>query len=860
MGEVYRAHDTRLGRSVAIKILPKIFTADPDRLARFEREARVLASLNHPNIGAIYGIEEGHDDGDPVRALVLELVEGDTLAERVLGGALPVAEAIRIAVQIADALDAAHEKGIVHRDLKPSNVKLTPNGIVKVLDFGLATTSFNGDPDLTQSPTVTMDRTGTGVILGTVPYMSPEQTRGQNVDKRADIWAFGCVLFEMVTGKRAFDGATVSDTIARILERDVDWSALPADTPASVRRVLTRTLTKDLPRRVRDIGDVRLDLDEPSAPPSPTVADTTRASRSWRLVAAGLVAVLLIGAVVGELVSQQYFKPETPAQPVARLTIPLGPDESFARAIAVSPDGAYVAYQAGPPGNARTYLRSLADASARIVGETPTGGPSFFSPDSQWLGVFDSGKLKKISVHGGAATLLAEAPAPRGGTWAQNGSIVFSPAARTGLLWLPPTGGPPQVLTTPDERRGETSHRQPRFLPDAKIVIFTAEGDTYAQRSLAAVSLETRQATMLSQGETLQVQYLPTGHLAYLEGNKIVVVPFDVRSLKTTGPTITVLEGVGGFGISSTGMLVYGAADATATAANASSLVWVARDGTETRLPLPPQRYDHPRVSPDDRRIVFNMLNGTDRSLWVYDTARDATSRFTLESSNNWPVWSTDGTRILYASNRPGTQWDIFAKHADGSGTEEKIFGRPWTQIPRVVSPDGKRLVYTETDPNRGDTLWTMSLNDPADTRPLLDKTPGEETPTFSPDGRWIAYVTPESGRREVYVRSAAGMTGKWQITSGGGSEPVWSPAGRELFYRVGNKMMAVDVESSRSFRFGKPHVLFEGSYIFATTEGQEYDVSHDARRFLMLKPQEDVHRVVPLNVIVNWFEDLKRR
>jgi serine/threonine-protein kinase len=860
MGEVYRAHDTRLGRSVAIKILPKVFTADPDRLARFEREARVLASLNHPNIGAIYGIEEGHDDGDPVRALVLELVEGDTLAERVLSGALPVAEAIRIAVQIADALDAAHEKGIVHRDLKPSNVKLTPNGIVKVLDFGLATTSFNGDADLTQSPTVTMDRTGTGVILGTVPYMSPEQTRGQNVDKRTDVWAFGCVLFEMLTGKRAFDGATVSDTIARILERDVDWSAVPANTPGSVRRVLARTLTKDLQRRLRDIGDARLELDEPSTPHSSNRADTTTSRRSSLRVGAGAAAVLMIGALVGGLASQQYFRREAMPQPMARLTIPLGPNESFARGIAVSPDGAYLAYEAGPPGNHKTYLRSLAEASARVVAETPTGGPSFFSPDSQWLALFDGGKLKKISVHGGAATSLAEAPAPRGGTWGQDGSIVFSPAARTGLLWLPATGGPPQVLTTPDERRGETSHRQPRFLPGSKTVAFMAEGDTYAQRSLFAVSLDTKQTKILIQGEAIQIQYSPTGHLAYLERDKIVVVPFDVRTLQTTGPSMTVLEGVGTFGFSAAGLLVYGRADPTATAANSSSLVWVTRDGAETRVPLPPQRYDHPRVSPDDRRMVFNMLSGTDRSIWVYDLARDATARFTFQASNNWPVWSPDGARILYASNRAGTQWDIFAKRADGSGREEKIVNRPGTQIPRAISPDGSRLVFTETDPNRGDTLWTMSLTNPADTRPLLDKTAGEETPTFSPDGRWVAYVTPESGRKEVYVRSTAGLSGKWQISTGGGTEPVWSPAGRELFYRVGDKMMAVDVETSPSFSFGKPHLLFEGSYIFATTEGQEYDVSHDGRRFLMMKPQENPHTVVPLNVIVNWFEDLKRR
>jgi eukaryotic-like serine/threonine-protein kinase len=858
MGEVYSARDTRLGRDVAIKILSRAFTGDTDRLAHFEREARVLASLNHPNIGAIYGLEEGTIDGRAeTRALVLELVEGETLADRIGRGPIRVPDAIAIARQIADALDAAHERGIVHRDLKPANIKITPGGVVKVLDFGLATVSLGGS-DLTHSPTFTVDRTGAGVMLGTAPYMSPEQARGLSVDKRTDVWAFGCVLFEMLTGRRAFGGETLSDTIAAIIEREVEWTALPAETPPNVRRLLTRTLVKDPKRRLRDIADARFEFDDATAGAMEGSVSQSPARRSWPRVMAVSVVMVLV-AVAAALLGRR-FTPSAPErqQPPALLTVATGPGESFVRGVAISPDGAYISYIAGPPGDSKLYLRALAERQSRVVSELPIGNP-FFSPDSQWLAVFDGPKLKKVAVRGGSTVTLADVPVPRGGAWGPDGSIVFSPAARAGLMLLPPAGGKPQVLTTLDAQRGETSHRYPSFLPDGKTVLFSAEGDTYAKRALRAISLDTRRERVVLESPVARAVYLPTGHLAYLENDAIFVVRFDPDALQVSGAPVKVLDGVSSFDVSSTGMLVYGRTDTDSVAARDSSLVWVNRAGVLSRLPPKPARYDHPRLSPDGRRIVFSLLNGTDRSIWIYDIARDASARLTFSGSNGWPSWTPDGRRVVYASNRVGTQWDIVAKPADGSGDEQTILSRPWTQLPQVVSSDGA-VAYTETDPDRGDTLWEVSLTDGSKVNPLLNKTPGEMMPSFSPDGRWVAYVSPETGRNEIYVRARNNAPGKWQISTDGGTEPVWAPGGRELFYRSGDKLLAVDVETTPNFSFGKSRVLFEGSFVFGTTEQQDFDVSRDGQRFLMLKTQDDNRRAVPLEVIVNWFDEVARR
>ena len=853
MGEVYRAHDTKLSRDVAVKVLPRAFTNDPDRLARFEREARVLASLNHPNVGAIYGFEEVADrSGVQLRALILEFVDGDTLADRIARGPLSLSAAVAIARQVAEALDAAHEKGIVHRDLKPANIKITPDGTAKVLDFGLAAASRQvAGSELPESPMETVERTLPGVILGTVPYMSPEQARGQEVDKRTDVWAFGCVLFEMLTGRSPFAASTTSDTISSILERDPDWSLLPSAIPAGVRHVLRWTLEKDPKRRLRDIADARAQLE--GAPASNDV-ESPPASATFRSRAKAGWAVLLVLAIALGAVFERYFRsaPET-QRPTARFALPVA--EESPRQVALSPDGRYIAYVAGTLGIHKIYLRDVSQRESRVISELPSTGNIFFSPDSKWCAFFETDKLKKVSVYGGSPITLADAAAPRGGTWGVDGSIVFSPVSRGGLLWLPPAGGSPQVLTTPDATRGETSHRWPYFLPGAHTVVFTAEG-ARGDRALVAVALDTKRTRVLLKTNALSPQFIPTGHLTYLDGARLVAVPFDLKTVEVTGPPVSLLDEVGSFGFSSDGMMVYSGAENNRN--NKDVLVWTGRDGRVDPLPLPPAVYAHPRISPDGASIVLYSNQSLNQSLWLYHVARDTMVRFTF-GYENWPVWTPDGKKIIYGSNRTGTQWDLFSKGVDGTSAEQTLFSRQLSQEPRAVSPNGDILVFEQTDPDAGSTLWQIPLRENAEARPLFEKGSGEMMPSFSPNGHWIAYVSPESGRNEVYVRSFTGPEGKWQISNGGGVEPIWSAAGNELFYRAGDKMLAVDVEQSPSFSFGKSHELFTGPYTFGTTAGQNYDVSRDGRRFLMVKRGIEGPRS-PINIIVNWFSELRAR
>jgi serine/threonine protein kinase len=854
MGEVYRAHDTRLRRDVAVKVLSRGFTSDADRIMRFEREARVLASLNHPHVGAIYGLEEVVDRaGSPLRALILEFVAGETLADRIARGPLSLSAAINVARQVADALDAAHEKGIVHRDLKPANIKITPDGTAKVLDFGIAAASTPAPAsEFSKSQMVTSEETLPGVILGTVPYMSPEQAKGQEVDKRTDVWAFGCVLFEMLTGQSPFTGATVTETFGNILERDPDWNLLPSAIPAGVLQVLRWTLDKDPKRRLRDIADARVQLEATSsAETQPQPATPLRATRRWRNPVAWASSLALVAAI--GVLSGRYLRPSPePSHSMARFTLSVGPAEESARNVAISSDGKYIAYIAGPAGFPKIYLRDVADRESRVISELPGGGNVFFSPDSQWCAFFETGKLKKISVHGGSSIALADASAPRGGTWGADGSIVFAPVARGGLMWLPPSGGSPETLTTPDPTRNENSHRWPSFLGDTRTVVFDAENERGGS-ALIAVSLETKVMRVLLKTAATVPRYVSTGHLAYRDGNKLVAVPFDLKTVAVTGPPASLLAGVDSFAFSSDGTLVYSAAEPGQAQ---GLLVWAKRDGTVDPLPLPPGLYQLPRISPDGTRIVFY---GADRSLWLYDVPRGTMARYTF-AYENWPLWTPDGKKIIYGSNRTGTQWDIFSKGADGNTVEQPLVSRQLTQIPRAISPDGNILVFDEADPVSALTLMQMPMRENAAASPLFEKSSGEMMPSFSPDGRWFAYVSSQTGRNEIYVRSFGSTEGKWQITNGGGVEPVWSAAGNELFYRSGDKMLAVDVQQSPSFSFGKSRELFSGAYTFGGVESQNYDVSRDGRRFLMVKRDTTGDANPPLNIIVNWFSELKER
>jgi Tol biopolymer transport system component len=862
MGEVYRAADQRLGREVAIKVLPHRVADDPDRLARFEREARMLASLNHPHIAAIYGIEDATaESGQPIRTLVLELVEGPTLADLLARGPLKVADATAVAMQIAEALEAAHEKGIVHRDVKPANIKIAPHGTVKVLDFGLAAPASAATVlPLTHVPTVG-HHTEAGIVLGTLSYMSPEQARGLAVDKRADVWGFGCVLFEMLTGTRAFAGATRSDIVARIIEHEPDWSALPPAIPGGVARVLRWALVKDPQRRLRDLGDARLELELPDAAGDARGA----AAPSRRGQIAALLGALVLGAVASGALAR-WWQPAAAESPrlTSRLAIPVGSRELLPRNVAISPDGRYVAYLAGPSGNEKTYLRSVGAPQARVIAELPLQSPQpFFSPDSRWVAYFDAGKLKKTPVDGGVAVTLAEAPTPRGGTWGADGTIVFAPISRGGLMWLPSDGGPAQALTTLDDARGETSHRQPAFIAQSRTVLFVVDGTS--DRSVRVVSLDTKDVKAVRPGDALRPSYVPTGHLVYLVDGKLMASRFDARTLRLSGTPVTLVDGVDAFSFSDDGTLVYSGApgsadgltysDAGGNNIRTSTLVWVGRKNNVTPLPLPPDHYEHPRLSADGSRIAVGRVDPEGRSVWLYDIARETLARLSAASSSDWPVWSADGTRVFYASNRAGTQFDIVSKPSDGSGPEEAILARPLTQIPRAASLT-QSLIFEETYPDRPNALWQMSIGTGREPQPLL--VTGEMMPTFSPDGRWIAYVSPQSGRQEILVRSSVGEGSRRQISNGGGVEPVWSSDGRELFYRADDKMMAVDVFQGTVPTFGKPRVLFEGSYVFGNTEGQAFDVSRDGRRFLMMRPQRPL-AAVPLNVIVNWFDALRQ-
>jgi serine/threonine-protein kinase len=859
MGAMYRARDTRLGRDVALKMLLASSSHNPERLARFEREARVLASLSHPHIAAIYGLEEA----DGARALVLELVEGETLAERIgRTSGVPVREAVEIAIQIADALDAAHEKGIVHRDLKPANVKITPAGSVKVLDFGLARLAA-GDGfearDSMKSPQKPIDFTLEGVIVGTATYLSPEQARGRPVDTRSDIWALGCVLYELLAGRPAFAGDTIPDIIAGILTREPNWSALPAGTPTSIRRLLRRCLEKEPARRLRDIGDARSDLEDAFG--EETVPDG-HTSQAWRraAMAAGLLA-LGIGAG-GALMWRVLPAASRPSPEPMRFTIvpePESPDAEINGTVGVvlSPDGSRIAYAVVTRPTVRLRVRRLTESVARTLAEWQIGiggdllvNP-FFSPDGNWIGFFAEGRLKKVPVEGGPVVTLAAAPGPRGGTWGDDGTIVFAPLARSGLSRIPSDGGAPQPLTTLDSARGETAHRRPVFLPGAKAVLFNAQGAGYEQESVGAVWLDSgRRQIVIEQGG--EPAFAATGHLLFTRDDALMAVGFDPVTLAGRGQPVPVLEGVGSFGgfsISKTGVLLSRVPGAQA----GSRLVWVDRQGRADALPPPPRQYTSIRLSPDDRRVVMASRDGADQGLWIYDIPRDSFTRLTFEGSNEWPAWTPDGRRIAYASNKPRVPWDLFWKSADGSAAEEQLLAKDEIQYPAVFAPEGT-LLFADLSP-RG---WDIGALVPgrAGPRTVLASPANERDPSVSPDGRWLAYASDESGRGEIYVQSLAAVAGKWQLSIGGGTEPVWSRSGTKVFYRSGWSMVAVDVTTGAAFAHGRPRVLFEGRYGVVCC-ATSYSVARDGR-FLMTLPEPA--SVARFSLVVNWFTELEGR
>jgi len=877
MGEVYRAHDTRLGRDVAIKILPSAFTSNPDRLARFEREARMLASLNHPHIGAIYGVEEqSGDGGSHVAALILELIEGQTMAERLARGPLPVAEVLTFARQIADALDAAHEKGIVHRDLKPANIKITADGAVKVLDFGLAKLDAHGAFDagtLSQSPTVTIDRTQEGVIVGTAGYMSPEQARGMPVDKRTDVWAFGCVLYEMLTGRLAFAGETVSDAIAAVLGREPDWNALPPATPPVLRRLLQRCLVKDPRRRLRDIGDARVELEDTLAALSASLTSASAGDASHRRAIAWYAATTAVLSALIATVAVWNLKPvpATSPQPEARLTLPLPegirlPLGSFGSVIAVSPDGNHVAFVGESGKTDRLYLRTLKNADTKMLPDTEGAMHPFFSPDSRWLAFVAGGKLQKVPTTGGVPVVLCDVNDSRGGFWSENGTIVFSPKARgAGIFQVSADGGAPKEITTLDTSRGETSHRLPELLPGGETILFAAYGATFQDVAIVAQSLKTGERHVLIEGASLP-RYVSTGHLLYVQPKRpgtIMAVAFDPETRRLMGPPVPVVEGVlsergdyAHWSIARSGMLVYAPGGFQEPQNN---LVYVDRKGVATPVGTPPGRpYSFPRLSPDGRRLVVT-LQGIQDALWMYERATNTFNRLTFAGNNDWSTWTPDGKRVAYASVR-AEPWRLFWKSADGSGNEEPLLAtKSGAQQPYSWSPDGKVLVYSDGTPGAGQDIWALRVDGDRQPTPILRTPASEVDARLSPDGRWLAYVSDESGRYEVYVQSFSSAGGKWQISTIGGREPVWAHNGRELFYRNEGQMMAVEVATERTFQAATPRLIFQGPYEATTTISPDYDVTPDDQRFVMVQRLQQQSATTNFNVVLNWSQELKR-
>ena len=848
MGEVYLAADTKLGRDVAIKVLPPQFARDPERLARFEREARVLAQLNHPNIAAIYGIEQSGD----VHFLVLEYVPGPTLAELIAMGRMDAGKSSQICNLIAQALEAAHEKGFVHRDLKPANIKIAPDDQVKLLDFGLAKAwaeESSGDPS--QSPTLSIAATRAGTLLGTAAYMSPEQARGSRVDKRADIWAFGCVLYEMVTGRKAFDGETITDIIAAVVGKEPDWAALPAGAP---ERLLRRCLEKDSKRRLRDIGDARMLLEEPQ--PAPVTVARTKA-RLWGIAPA--VAALVAGVAVWLL------KPAPPAPPraVARLAVVLPAEVAlrfFGRpSVAFSPTGRHIVFAASRAGASQLYLRGIDRAEAQPIAGAEGAVMPFFSPDGQWIAFSADGKLKKVPITGGPPTVLCDAPAPWGGSWGSDDGILFNPTFGSGLHRVSAAGGKPEVVTTADLKQGNVQHRWPFFLPGGKAAVFAIHNAGSRGGDVGLVSLQTGQWQTVIENAGYP-QYSPSGHLLFMRGDALMAAPFDLARLRVTGQAVPVLErvarnavtGASQFSVSGDGSLVY----ISGAVAAGRAPVWVNRQGVARPLGDLRRDFREPRLSPDGKRLAVSTNSPTD--IGVYEMTRGAFTRLTFEAGEEEStIWSPDGRRIAFAGDRPKRQ--ILWRTADGSGSEEALATLEQHAHLSSWSRDGKHIAYAALDPATGWDIWLLPLEGDRKPQPWL-RTPFEEVmPVFSPDGRWLAYSSNELGRPEIYVRPASGQGGKWQISTDGGLEPLWAPNGRELFFRHGDQVLAAQIEAGPAFQPGKPRLLFAGAYVSAATDSRSrhYDVAPDGREFVMVK--EATEGSTQLQVVLNFAAELKR-
>ena len=858
MGEVYRATDTKLNRDVALKVLPEAFAADRERMARFSREAQVLASLNHPNIASIYGLEDSEDK----HALVLELVEGETLAERIQKGAIPLEESLKIALQMAEALEAAHEKGIIHRDLKPANVKITPEGKVKVLDFGLAKALEDEIPaaDLTHSPTRTDQMTNVGVIMGTAGYMSPEQARGQAVDKRTDIWAFGCVLYEVLTRKQVFGGHTMTDILGAIVHKEPDWEALPERTPQGIPKLLHRCLEKDPHDRLHHIADARIEIvhatQEPLEAPSP--AQPAAATWSWIILGAGITALLASGVI-----TWSFWQDPAPA-PVKRLTLNLpsdyDPRTPGGYRMVVSPSGQDLVYLGWDKGVGRIYHRRLDQTETRALAGTEGASRPFVSPDGKWVGFQADDQLKRVPLAGGTPQVICDVTDLHvlGATWGPDGDIIFGTKGPGGLYQVSAQGGTPHNITTPNEKENEREHTFPQFLPGGKAVVFDVRtgGGATSGTPLGILSLETGKWRKVLQGG--YPIYSPSGHLLYKASTFPMVnmaVRFDVDRLEVTGEPVRLgtLEGINDFVVLPDGTLIY------FQPPQSSDPVWVDRQGHVEPLTTPSRVASVPRLSPDGHHLALNLGGLGAREIWTLEIARGILSPLVQEPSGG-PVWTPDGKELTFSLKiRPGLR-TLFQTSADGSGEPAQLIpdrepGRV-SHLPCSWSPDGKVLAYIHRTSPVSHDIWLLPLG--AKPEPFLATPAQEIQPAFSPNGRWLAFTSDRSGRNEVYIAPYPGGEAMEQISPAGGSEPMWARESGELFYRSEDKVMVVTIETNPSLQVGAPRLLFEGSYaraVFAISPAN-YDVTPDGQRFVMVPEKRILNQ---LQVIVNWFEELKR-
>ena len=863
MGEVYRARDTKLGRDVAIKVLPPAFTADRERLARFEREARVLASLNHPNVAAIYGLEQFDD----FQGLILELVEGETLAGKIAirRSGLGATAALGIARQIAEGLEAAHEKGIVHRDLKPANIKVTPAGTVKVLDFGLAKANPDSAPDLSQSPTITISGTREGVVLGTAAYMSPEQARGQSVDKRADIWAFGCVLFEMLTGRIAFPGATVSDHIAAILEREPNWSVVPASTPPAVHRLLRRCLEKDPKRRLHHIADARIEIDEALTEGATAAPSATSRRRGPSPLLASSMAFVLAAALAGWTVwTFAASRRSSPDRTITRFVIrppasaPMvgGPDFD------VSQDGSQLVYVGLEQGVNRVYLRRLDQFEPASIPGTEGARWPFFSPDGRSVGFWADGKLKRVAVTAAIPpVIVCDVRDHPMATWTTDNAFIFRGELGGGLQRVSAEGGAvPQKLTTPDKSRSEIDHHTPRLLPGGKALLFTIHRERN-QYQVALIVLATGERKILIDS-AFDARYSPTGHLVYGNGHSLFTVPFNLDRLEVTGAPVRLVNSVASdppsglafFSLSPTGTLVY----EPERSLPPRTLVWVDRTGAQTPLQIPPRLFTNPRLSPDGKRLAFAAAENERRDIWVYDLGADKLSRVTREGDNKAPLWTHDGLRLTYTSIQDDRE-RLLSQSADGSGPAESILSSQHRLLPGAWSVDHRALLYGDTPETDISDIFVLRLDAERRSQPLIHGSKPVRHPSLSPDGRWLAFSSQETGRNEVFVDAFPALGSRRQVSVEQGREPRWSRDGRELFFRSRSRMVAVPVDMAHGFAAGKPVILFDGPYFVDQLTGLDYDVAPDGR-FLMIKPSEEEQAPPRLNVVLNWVEELSRR